>query len=190
MPSRLTVILSDSEESPYKPLMKQMSLNTSRREGCSMLFLRFIYDEQHSGELVAYGDYPLSRFAGLPPRERVHLVLRSLCSPTNQVRLPPYSGGRINRSTLYCSVMWHTAEYPECPRFSGGKVVAPATKGGRFSLARKGGLLFSIGRSPVVKVLFILAPQAPTTPLGPLGPSNLRTLSAAGAVNLKNLFPL
>ena len=32
-----------------------------------MLFLGFICDEQHYGELVAYGDYPLSRFAGLPP---------------------------------------------------------------------------------------------------------------------------
>ena len=26
-----------------------------------------------------------------------HLVLRSLCSPTNQVRLPPYSGGGENK---------------------------------------------------------------------------------------------
>ena len=44
------VILSDSEESPYKPLMKQMSLNTSRREGCSMLFLGLIRYEQHSDD--------------------------------------------------------------------------------------------------------------------------------------------
>jgi hypothetical protein len=58
-----------------------------------------------------------------------------------------------------------------------------------FFLARKSGLPVFPGRSPVVKVLFILAPQAPTTTLGPMGPSNLRTLSAAGAVNLKNPSP-
>ena len=32
--------------------------------------------------------------------------------------------------------------------------------------------------------------RAPTTTLGPMEPSNLRTFSAAGAVNLKNLSPL
>ena len=34
-----------------------MSLNTSRREGCSKLFLGLIRDEQYYGELVAYGDF-------------------------------------------------------------------------------------------------------------------------------------
>ena len=38
--------------------MRQLLLNTSRREGCSILFLGFICDEQHYGELVAYGDFP------------------------------------------------------------------------------------------------------------------------------------
>ena len=58
-----------------------------------------------------------------------HTILRSLCSLTNRVPLPPHPGDRINRSMLSCRDMasWlsiHSA--PAC----GGKVVAPATKGG------------------------------------------------------------
>ena len=52
------VILSVSEESRYSKHMRQMLLNTGRREGCSILFLGFICDEQYYGELVAYGDFP------------------------------------------------------------------------------------------------------------------------------------
>ena len=38
-----------------------------------------------------------------------HLVLRSLCSPMNQVRLPPYSGGgRIGLSMLPCRIICGT----------------------------------------------------------------------------------
>ena len=58
-----------------------------------------------------------------------HTILRSLCSLTNRVPLPPHPGDRINRSMLSCRDMapWlsiHSA--PAC----GGKVVATATKGG------------------------------------------------------------
>ena len=38
--------------------MRQMLLNTGRREGCSMLFLGVIRYEQYFGELVAYGGFP------------------------------------------------------------------------------------------------------------------------------------
>ena len=34
-----------AECAQYMPLIRQMTLNTSRREGCSMLFLGFICDE-------------------------------------------------------------------------------------------------------------------------------------------------
>ena len=40
-----------------------MSLDTSRREGCSKLFLGLIRDEQYYGELVAYGDFSFARRA-------------------------------------------------------------------------------------------------------------------------------
>ena len=58
-----------------------------------------------------------------------HTILRSLRFLTNRVPLPPHPGDRINRSMLSCRDMasWlsiHSA--PAC----GGKVVAPATKGG------------------------------------------------------------
>ena len=67
---------------------------------------------KHSADLATgvATPYPASR--GSLHGKASHLVLRSLCSPTNQVRLPPYSGGRINRSTLSCRVMWHNAERP------------------------------------------------------------------------------
>ena len=64
--------------------------------------------------------------------------------------------------------------------FPPGKVVAPATKGGCISLARRAVVWFFHGRSPVVKVLYKLAPlyfqKAPTT-----------TLSGIAAVKLKPL---
>ena len=65
-----------------------------------------------------------------------HTILRSLCSLTNRVPLPPHSGDRINRSMLSCRDMvpWlSTHSAPAC----GGKVVAPATKGGCISNARR-----------------------------------------------------
>ena len=53
----LIVILSVSEESRYSKHMRQMLLNTGRREGCSMLFLGVIGYEQHYGELAAFGGF-------------------------------------------------------------------------------------------------------------------------------------
>ena len=58
-----------------------------------------------------------------------HTILRSLCFLTNRVPLPPHPGDRINHSMLSCRDMapWlSTHSAPTC----GGKVVAPATKGG------------------------------------------------------------
>ena len=77
-----------------------------------MLFLVFICDEKHSADwLTAFATpYPASR--DFLHGKASHLVLRSLCSPTNQVRLPPYSGGRIGLSMFSHSIMQHTAEYP------------------------------------------------------------------------------
>ena len=71
-----------------------------------------------------------------------HTILRSLCSLTNRVPLPPHSGDRINRSMLSCRDMvpWlSTHSAPAC----GGKVVAPATKGGLHFLARRAVVWFS-----------------------------------------------
>ena len=99
-----------------------------------------------------------------------HTILRSLCFLTNRVPLPPHPGDRINRSMLSCRDMaplLSTHLSPAC----GGKVVAPATKGG-ISHARQGGWPVFLGRSPVVrfsppKAAFILAPLgAPTSPAG------------------------
>ena len=62
-------------------------------------------------------------------RKACHTILRSLCSLTNRVPLPPHPGDRINRSMLSCRKMaplLSTRSAPAC----GGKVVAPATKGG------------------------------------------------------------
>ena len=78
------------------------------------------------------------------------LLIGSLRSPPpiRLRRTSPYSGGRINHSMLSCRDMapWlsiHSA--PAC----GGKVVAPATKGGSHFLTRQGGCM----------VLYKLAPS-------------------------------
>ena len=92
-----------------------------------------------------------------------HTILRSLCSLTNRVPLPPHPGDRINRSMLSCRDIapWlsiHSA--PAC----GGKVVAPATKGGNSFPTPAGPLYgFPTGESPVVKVLYKLAPSINVT---------------------------
>ena len=77
-----------------------------------------------------------------------HTILKSLCSLTNRVPLLPHLGDRINRSMLSCRDMapWlSTHSALAC----GGKVVAPATKGGMHFLARQGGCM----------VLYKLAPS-------------------------------
>ena len=72
----------------------------------------YINHTKHSAELATGVATPYPAAPDSLHGKASHLVLRSLCSPTNQVRLPPYSGGRINRSTLSCRVMWHNAERP------------------------------------------------------------------------------
>ena len=108
-----------------------------------------------------------------------HTILRSLCSLTNRVPLPPLFRGQnktprntffINGSTVstgYCAtveVLHRTSKWGEvrrlaCPlrRFPfaappncGGKVVAPATKGGMHFLERSEVGLFSDTRRAVV----------------------------------------
>mgnify|MGYP000117435322 CR=1 FL=1 len=60
----------------------------------------------------------ISHLRGLPPYpaspdflhgKACHWIFGSLCFPTNPVPLPPYSGGRINRSMLPHRDMWHNA---------------------------------------------------------------------------------
>ena len=51
-----------------------------------------------------------------------HTILRSLCSLTNRVSLPPHPGDRINRSMLSCRDMapWLSTHSPTAPRGEGG----------------------------------------------------------------------
>ena len=61
--------------------------------------------------------------------------------PIRLRRTSPCSGGRINRSMLSCRDMapWLNTHSPTTKW--GGKVVAPATKGGMHFLARQGGCM-------------------------------------------------
>ena len=94
---------------PYKPRSLATLKGTQDVTGLPSCCINHT---KHSADLATgvATPYPASR--GSLHGKASHLVLRSLCSPTNQVRLPPYSGGRINRSTLSCRVMWHNAERP------------------------------------------------------------------------------
>ena len=79
---------------------------------------------------------------------------------------------------------------------AGGKVVAPATKGGCFFPARRAVCLFSPGESPVVKGFLYIAPagrhQNPLNHLNPLNLLNLwieadpRPLSKNHLLNFRN----
>ena len=59
------------------------------------------------------------------------------------------------------------------PGSAGGKVVAPATKGGRLFHRPKGGWPVSPGRSPVVRFYSYRRRSRPPQPSAPQGPSNL-----------------
>ena len=85
-----------------------------------------------------YGSYSLirilviSRYAAPPypaapdflHGKACHTILRSLCSLTNRVPLPPHPGDRINRSMLSCRDMapWLSIHSPTAPRGEGGAV--------------------------------------------------------------------
>ena len=100
-----------------------------------MLFLGVIRYEQYFGELVAYGDF--SPFGAYG------------------TTFPPLCGGTTTRALL-CA----TYEIVVLRSF-----IVPPLAGERWWRQPPKGGSFSHGRSPVVKVLFILAPQAPTTTL-------------------------
>ena len=53
-----------------------------------------------------------------------HTILRSLCSLTNRVPLPPHPGDRINRSMLSCRGMapWLSTHSPTAPRWQGNLI--------------------------------------------------------------------
>ena len=107
------------------------------------------------------------------PMDSYYYTMDGACK-TGKIIGPPQAA-RVQRGAplIYCA--------PAC----GGKVVAPATKGGeRFSLARRAVCMFSHGRSPVVKVLFILAAKPPTTTLTAEGRVKLSNPRAKGASNL------
>ena len=102
----LIVILSVSEESRYSKHMRQMLLNTGRREDCSMLFLGVIGYEQHYGELAACGGFsPLWCLTAPPfPRKSGGTTTRALLRVTYEITtsrsfiVPPLAGGRWWRS--------------------------------------------------------------------------------------------
>ena len=92
--------------------------------------------------LVPYG-------TTFPPRwEACHTILRSLCSLTNRVPLPPHPRNRINRSMLSCRDMapWLSTHSPTTKWGEGGGashqrgIAFSRPQGGCMVLAAKGGM--------------------------------------------------
>ena len=118
----------------------------------------------------------ISRYAASPypaapdflHRKACHTILRSLCSLTNRVPLPPHPGDRINRSMLSCRdiVPWLSIHSPTTKW--GGRWWRQPPKGGENFLERSEVGLFSLGRSPVVRFYHKRAPsinlEAPPQP--------------------------
>ena len=108
----------------------------------------------------------ISRYAAPPypaapdflHRKACHAILRSLCSLTNRVPLPPHLGDRINRSMLSCRdiVPWLSIHSPTTKWGEGGG--ASHQRGENF-LERSEVGLFSLGRSPVVRLYHKRAPS-------------------------------
>ena len=78
-----------------------------------------------------------------------HTILRSLRFLTNRVPLPPLFRGqnKTPRNTLFINGSTVSTGYCVPPR-SGGKVVAPATKGGMHFLARRAVVWFFLWLKP------------------------------------------
>ena len=109
-----------------------------------------IWHDKHSGDwLTAFA--PLSGCAGLLHGKACHTILRSLCFLTNRVPLPPLFRGqnKTPRNTLFISISTVSTGCCAPPR-RGGKVVAPATKGGMYFLDRSEAGLFSPAYRAVV----------------------------------------
>ena len=106
----------------------------------------------------------------------------------------PPSGGqnKTPRNILFVSGSAVSTGY--CAPACGGKVVAPATKGGMPQLERSEVGLFSNAPKAVVKVLYKLAPsinlEAPPQPSAAEPLSNLRTLGAIAPSNFRTLTPV
>ena len=69
---------------------------------------------KHSAELATSGGPPYPAAPDFLHGKACHTILRSLCSLTNRVPLPPHPGDRINRSALLCRVMWHSHQRGCC----------------------------------------------------------------------------
>ena len=110
-----------------------LSLTALRAEGCGGGFAAIFIVSVTDLLSVSYDIISIlviSRYAAPPypaapdflHGKACHTILRSLCSLTNRVPLPPHPGDRINRSMLPCRDMapWlSTHSAPAC----GGKVV-------------------------------------------------------------------
>ena len=110
-----------------------------------------------------------------------HTILRSLCSLTNRVPLPPHPGDRINRSMLSCRDMdpWLSIHSPTTKWGEGG-----GASHQRGNLHRPQGDCM---------VLYKLAPsinvRRPPQPSAAKPLSNLRTLGAIAPSNFRTLKP-
>ena len=133
-----------------------------------------------------------------------HTILRSLCSLTNRVPLPPHPGDRINRnrSMLSCRDMapWLSIHSPTTkwgegggashqrgiafPRAERGWPVFPRAKARLLGFFIKGRLLSIHRRPPQPSAA---KPLSNLRTLGAIAPSNFRTLTAPGRVSHQSL---
>ena len=72
-----------------------------------------------------------------------HTILRSLCSLTNRVPLPPHPGDRINRSMLSCGDMAPGLSIHSAPRLRGKGSGASHQRGNAFPRPQGGCMVFA-----------------------------------------------
>ena len=137
-----------------------LSLTALRAEGCGIALraismksaLRdWLYESYSMKSILVISRYAAPPYPAAPDflhGKACHTILRSLCSLTNRVPLPPHPGDRINHSMLSCRGMapWLSILSPTAPRGEGGG--ASHQKG-----------CISDARRAVVKVLHKLAPS-------------------------------
>ena len=112
-----------------------------------------------------------------------HTILRSLCSLTNRVPLPPHPGDRINRSMLSCRDMapWLSIHSPTTKWGEGGgashqRGIAFPTPAGRLYGFIQTGAFYNL--------------EAPPQPSAAKPLSNLRTFGAIAPSNFRTLTPI
>ena len=127
---------------------------------------------------------PLSGFAGLLHGKACHTILRSLCSLTNRVPLPPHPRDRIKHLEASLRKRLYSKHGLLCPLEEGERWWRQPPKRECISDARRAVVKVFYKRAPSINV------RRPPQPSAAKPLSNLRTLGAIATSNFRTFKPV